>query len=99
MLYLEYHVMQYWNPNNATTPPVQLVEVVYIYSDVYLTNSSLCVLCRSTHPSGFALGIHASLLHTNLKSWLILIYIISDPDCHHCIHDIMVTLLTLLLSA
>ena len=25
---------------------------------------------RSTHPSGFALGIHASILHTNLRSWL-----------------------------
>ena len=26
---------------------------------------------RSTHPSGFALGICASILHTNLGSWLI----------------------------
>jgi hypothetical protein len=28
---------------------------------------------RSTHPSGFALGFCASIVHTNLGSWLITI--------------------------
>ena len=36
---------------------------------------------RSTHPSGFALGICASILHTNLGSWLITITSILASKC------------------
>ena len=35
---------------------------------------------KSIHPSGFALGICASILHTNLGSWLITI---TYRDSHH----------------
>ena len=38
-----------------------------------LTNPSLCMQYRNTHPSGFALGICASILHTNLGNWSITI--------------------------
>ena len=38
-----------------------------------LTNPSLCIQYRNTHLSGFALGIYASLLHTNLRNWSITI--------------------------
>ena len=44
-----------------------------------LTNPSLCMQYRSTHPSGFALGICASILHTNLGSWSITITYIHFP--------------------
>ena len=54
-----------------------------------LTNPSLCMQYRNTHLSGFALGIRASILHTNLGNWSITVFSlwlnlwISDA-CMHC---------------